>query len=395
MSEATAEETSGRAALPIRWGLIAALVLPYLALPVVGALAIRVFAFEAFEMDGPSMEPSVLAGDRFVVDKAVCGVFIPFADEALVSWAEPEVGDVFVIRSPFDRIDIVKRVVAVAGDTVEIRGDVVYLNGRALASGRARPCEAAFDDCEVVDEAWGERRWTTTRSSLSIPDDLPEVRVPEGHVFVLGDHRDRSNDSRNPQVGMIALAQLKGRVPSSTGRRVTRDRAGIASDGRYPEMARPADAPLDADSPLADPGMRLAAQTIDVGAALLPLLLLVGVGVLAHSSTLVHAGVASTIAVSLPLAILNLWWLHRYGQTLGKRVLGLRIVRASGERVGLLRILLLRIALPGLLGGVPYLGYLFVGADALMIFSDGRQTIHDRIADTVVVDLRRDARVPA
>ena len=177
------------------------------------ALFIRIVLFEAFEIDGPSMEPSLLNGDRVVVGKFMYGLFLPFAHEAAFTWGVPDPGDVIIVHSPADNIDIVKRVIGVPGDTIEIRDDVVYRNGEALLvrSGLACMRDGMVEpDCEWTEERLGEHTWRTSRSPLSIPANEERQTVPEGHIFVLGDHRDRSNDSR--VIGMIPVSRVKGRA---------------------------------------------------------------------------------------------------------------------------------------------------------------------------------------
>lgn len=181
------------------------------------ALFIRIMAFEAFEIDGPSMEPTLLDGDRVVVAKYMYGLFLPFTNQAVVTWGMPSPGDVVIVRSPYDNIDIVKRVIGVPGDVIELRDDVVFRNDEPLQDRIVGPCRSedgghTYDHCEWVQESLEDHVWRTSRSRLSVPDTLEPMTVPEGHIFVLGDHRDRSNDSRNPRVGMIPVSRVKGRA---------------------------------------------------------------------------------------------------------------------------------------------------------------------------------------
>jgi len=178
------------------------------------AFFIRIVLFEAFEIDGPSMEPTLLDGDRVVVAKYMYGLFLPFTNEAILTWGTPTAGDVVIVHSPADNIDIVKRVIGTLGDVLEMRDDVVYRNDEPLLVRIAGPCEypVVYDECEWVEEHMGSHHWHTSRSSLSVPDSFERVTVPEGHIFVLGDHRDRSNDSRAPRVGMIPVSRVKGRA---------------------------------------------------------------------------------------------------------------------------------------------------------------------------------------
>jgi len=209
--------TLERRALPTRWGRIVLWSIPYLVVGLVQALSVRVLSIEAFDTDGPSMEPTLLDGDRFVVDKSAYGLTLPFSELASEHWADPQPGDVVVLRSPADHVDIVKRVIGVAGDRIEIRDDVVFRNGEAIQQRILGPCvpDASTEDttdCEWVEEGIATQRWRTSRSLLSVPESMPELVVPEGAVFVLGDHRDRSNDSRNPRIGCVAVERIRGRA---------------------------------------------------------------------------------------------------------------------------------------------------------------------------------------
>jgi signal peptidase I len=212
------------------------------------AIFIRIVLFEAFEIEGPSMEPTLLNGDRVVVAKFMYGLFLPFTDQAIVTWGSPSAGDVIILRSPErgqEDVDIVKRVIGVPGDTIEIRTlpvdcgngewstqDVVYRNGDEIERERVGDCvdreqPPGIDNgrctCTIWRETIGERSYLISNSyrprRYDDPDD-PErplrvvgpVELDDDHIFVLGDHRDASNDSRNDMLGPIPLARIKGRA---------------------------------------------------------------------------------------------------------------------------------------------------------------------------------------
>ena len=139
---------------------------------------------------------------------------------------------------------------------------------------------------------------------------------------------------------------------------------------------------------LADPSDRLAAQCIDSLLPSLPMIVLGLAGATLGRGTLMLLGAGLTLAASIAYLVLNLVLLHRHGQTYGKRRVGVRIVRTSGARVGLGRIFMLRMALPAVLSSIPVVGFPFMLLDALTIFSRDRKCVHDRFADTVVVDVR-------
>jgi len=152
---------------------------------------------------------------------------------------------------------------------------------------------------------------------------------------------------------------------------------------------------VDGDAPkLAERGTRLGAKFLDglvFGIVYIPII--IGASMMApgpngaskggNPAIVVMMGVASLVV--LGLVIYNFILLHRNGQTIGKKLLGIRIVRSDGARVGLLRVVFIRALPVTLLGMIPLIGPLFSLLDPLLIFRDNRRCLHDQIADTVVV----------
>src|SRR5689334_18158975 len=100
-----------RAREPLRAGRVVALLPVAVVLALGVPLALRTFLVEAFEFEGPSMCPSLCHEERGIVDKAAYGLFLPLASEQSLSWGMPELGEIVVLKSPTDDIDIDKRVV--------------------------------------------------------------------------------------------------------------------------------------------------------------------------------------------------------------------------------------------------------------------------------------------
>lgn len=155
------------------------------------ALFIRTFVVQAFKIPSPSMVPTLLVGDHILVNKFLFGFRVPFADGKIIAIREPERGDVIVFRYPRDRkLDFIKRCVAVGGETVEVREKQVFINGEAVE----------FEQAVFLDEG----------SLLTGRDTFGPVTVPDGKVFVMGDNRDNSNDSRF--WGYVDLKDVKGKA---------------------------------------------------------------------------------------------------------------------------------------------------------------------------------------
>lgn len=179
------------------------------------AIAVRVGIAQAYEVDGPSMEPTLLTGEKLFVARCAYGLALPWLADALVSWSLPEVGDVVILASPQDPSeDLVKRVIGLPGDRIEVRDDIVYRNGVPLPLEGPHACPPGrfrnrYATCETYTESSEAHHWSITRS-LEWGQTLPAVRVPPEHIYVLGDHRTRSNDSR--AFGPVRASLLRGKV---------------------------------------------------------------------------------------------------------------------------------------------------------------------------------------
>jgi signal peptidase I len=158
------------------------------------ALFIRTFIVQAFKIPSGSMIPTLAIGDHILVNKLAYGIRIPFWEEYLVNFQTPARSDVIVFIYPEDRSkDFIKRVIAVGGDTVEIRQKKVYINGKPVADAHAYFKESDFSgELQPGQNNYG-----------------PRV-VPEGHLFVMGDNRDSSHDSRF--WGFVNLDDVRGKA---------------------------------------------------------------------------------------------------------------------------------------------------------------------------------------
>lgn len=142
------------------------------------ALFVRAFFLQAFKIPTGSMRPTLIEGDRILVDKVTYGIPIPLVDRRLLSIRPPRRGDLVVFRSLDDPArDFIKRLVAVGGDTLEIRDTRLWVNGRP-----------------VTDPPIFRSNTYYNRGDYGQPG--KPVQVPEGHYFFLGDNSASSRDSR-------------------------------------------------------------------------------------------------------------------------------------------------------------------------------------------------------
>lgn len=200
------------------------------------AFFVRSFAVEAFKIPSGSMIPTLMIGDHIFVNKFIYGLRIPFTKKKIVTFGSPERGEPIVFMYPLDENkDFIKRVIGLPGDKIRIQGDEVSINGNPL---ERQPIEVQPSNgdrfLKVIPEAVADqanvheipvyRNWnryayfiekTGAVNHVVQFDERPsyadtDIEVPAGHLFVMGDNRDNSSDSR--EWGFVPLENVKGRA---------------------------------------------------------------------------------------------------------------------------------------------------------------------------------------
>ncbi|MEK5238105.1 signal peptidase I [Paenibacillus sp. FSL L8-0470] len=158
-----------------------------IAIALVLVILIRWLLFKPFIVDGPSMKPNFHTGERVIVN------------EILYDIRSPQRGEVIVFHVPSEGRDFIKRVIGVAGDTVKVEGDVVTVNGEPV---NETYIQGAIDEAHNNNALYNNKDFPN--------EDFTDGTVPEGHVFVMGDNRSDSTDSR--MIGYVPLGDIVGRA---------------------------------------------------------------------------------------------------------------------------------------------------------------------------------------
>ncbi len=157
-------------------------------------LFLRAFVIQAFRIPSESMLDTLLVGDFLFVNKFEYGPKLPFTHIRFPGIRKPKTGDVIVFQYPQDPSkDYIKRCVATGGQTIEIRDKKVFLDGRALVE----PYVVHIDP-------------TVRSAGYDYRDNYPRRTITPGELFMMGDNRDNSNDSRF--WGTVAMDLVKGRA---------------------------------------------------------------------------------------------------------------------------------------------------------------------------------------
>ncbi len=160
------------------------------------ALFIRTFLVQAFKIPSSSMEPTLLVGDHILVSKFIYGIRIPYIGKKFLTFHKPKRGDIVVFIYPEDpKKDFIKRVIATEGEEVQIKNSEIMING------------------QPIEDPWGvyrERDEPFVRSNFQPRDNYGPRVVPSHSLFVMGDNRDNSQDSR--YWGFVDLSAVKGKA---------------------------------------------------------------------------------------------------------------------------------------------------------------------------------------
>ena len=158
------------------------------------ALFIRTFIICAYKIPSRSMVPTLLVGDHILVNKFIYGVKIPLLRRTIIPVGEPKRGEIVVFIFPNDRSkDFIKRVIGVAGDKIEIKNKKIFINDQEF-----KDPYGVFSDISILP------------NSMQPRDNFGPVTVPEKSIFVMGDNRDESLDSRF--WGFVDLKDVEGKA---------------------------------------------------------------------------------------------------------------------------------------------------------------------------------------
>ncbi len=158
------------------------------------ALVIRAFVIQAFKIPSGSMKPTLLVGDHILVNKFIYGIRIPYWNNEFFHISQPKRQDIIVFRYPVDPSkDFIKRVIGLPGDNVRIQNKQVFVNDQPLSEPYA-----VYNDSRILP------------ASASSRDNMAPIEVPPHSLFVMGDNRDESYDSRFWK--FVDMADLRGKA---------------------------------------------------------------------------------------------------------------------------------------------------------------------------------------
>jgi len=164
-----------------------------------------------------SMQPTILVGDRVFVNKLAYDLKVPFTTWHLAEWGNPQRGDIVVFYSPHDGTRLVKRVVGLPGDTIEMQNEQLIINGKSVDyTPRDSSLSAVLPRAEQQNDQFATEALPGHAHMVMAIPQMPArrtfgpIQVPEGSYFMMGDNRDNSFDSR--YFGVVPRKQIVGRA---------------------------------------------------------------------------------------------------------------------------------------------------------------------------------------
>ena len=158
------------------------------------ALLVTTFVVKMYKIPSRSMVPTLLVGDQLVVNKLIYGIKIPYFRNTILPITDPQRGDIVVFIYPQDRsLDFIKRVIGIGGDTIEIKDKKIFINGKIFTDNIG-----IYSDKIIYPASFQTR------------DNFGPITVPKGSLFVMGDNRDESADSRF--WGFVDLKDVQGKA---------------------------------------------------------------------------------------------------------------------------------------------------------------------------------------
>ena len=182
---------------------------------IVIVIILRAFVVQAYKIPSGSMIPTLVVGDHLLAGKFTYGIKIPYMDVKFFQWRKPKKGEIVIFEFPLDPSkDFVKRVVGTEGDTVEMKAGVLYINGKKIpvkyvseydyndTAGNREHCK------KLEEDLFNHKHYILWCRGYEDMRDYGPYVVPKNSIFVMGDNRDHSNDSRF--WGPVPLVKVKG-----------------------------------------------------------------------------------------------------------------------------------------------------------------------------------------
>ena len=183
---------------------------------VITLILIRGAVADWYTVPTGSMKPTIIEGDRVFVNKMAYGLRIPFTETAIRQWGTPARGEIVVFTSPEDNTLLIKKVIGLPGDTVMLRENRLWINGKILAYSspdKVYPVHIWQNEInrDVFDEHLENHRHPIALTPANIyVEDYGPIKIPQGQYFMMGDNRHNSADSR--VIGLVDRSRILGRA---------------------------------------------------------------------------------------------------------------------------------------------------------------------------------------